>query len=317
MPNRRRHKLSTAMSAVAALAVASPVAVAALSGASDTDQAAPQHREFVQAALVTDLPNELLGALSQGLSQFGINLPPMPTGLLTGSGAPAATTLTSPGLTSPGLTSPGLTAPGLTAPGLTAPGLTAPGLTTPGLTAPGLTTPGLTTPGLTTPGLTTPGLTAPGATTPGLTTPGLTVPPVAATGPSLTDASLTNPALSNPALTNPALTSPAGAVPGLTTPGSLTGLPGAGEIPIADPIGLDPAGTYPILGGDPSLGLGAPAAASGGGGLLGNLSSAAQTLGAGQAIDLLKGMVMPAITGAIQSGAAPAAAAAAVPAAPA
>ena len=85
MPNRRRRKLSTAMSAVAALAVASPVVVAALSDGSNTEQAAPQHREFVQAALVTDLPNELLGALSQGLSQFGINLPPMPTGLLTGA----------------------------------------------------------------------------------------------------------------------------------------------------------------------------------------------------------------------------------------
>jgi hypothetical protein len=258
----------------------------------------------VQATLVTDLPNELLGALSQGLSQFGINLPPMPTGLLTGSGAPSATTLTSP------LTS-----------GLTSPGLTSPGLTSPGLTTPGLTTPGLTTPGLTTPGLTTPGLTAPSATTPGLATPGLTVPGATATAPALGDTSLTNPALTSPGLTNPALTtpglanpaltSPSGAVPGLTTPTTgLPGLGGAGEVPIADPIGLD--GSYPILGGDPSLGLGAPAAtSSGSGGLLGDLSSAAQTLGAGQAIDLLKGMVMPAITGAIQSAAAPAAAAAA------
>jgi len=42
---------------------------------------------------------------------------------------------------------------------------------------------------------------------------------------------------------------------------------------------------------------------------LGDLNSAAQTLGAGQAIDLLKGMVMPAIMGAIKSGAAPVAAA--------
>jgi hypothetical protein len=277
-----------------------------LSNPSTSTDAAPQHREFVQAALVTDLPNELLGALSQGLSQFGVNLPPLPTGLLTGSGAPSATTLTSP-LTTPGLTAPGLTTPGLTAPGLTTPGLTAPGLTTPGLTAPGLTTPGLTAPGLTTPGLTTPGLTTPGLTTPGLTTPGLTTP-------GLADAGLTN-----PALTNPALTSPAGTLPGLTTPAANTGLglPGAGEVPIADPIGLDPsAGSYPLLGGDPSLGLGAPAASSGSGGLLGDLSSAAQTLGAGQAIDLLKGMVMPMITGAIAQGAAaPAAAAAAVPAA--
>ena len=84
------------MSAVAALAVASPVAGAILSGASSTENAAPQQREFVQATLITDLPNELLGALSQGLSQFGINLPPLPTGVLTGSGAPSSTTLTSP-----------------------------------------------------------------------------------------------------------------------------------------------------------------------------------------------------------------------------
>ena len=296
MPNRRRRKLSTAMSAVAALAVASPVAVAALSDASSTN-AAPQHREFTQAALVTDLPNELLGALSQGLSQFGVNLP---SGILGGAGSPS-TALTSPGLT-PGLTSPGLT------PGLTSPGLTAPGLTAPGLTAPGAA---LTTPGLTTPGLTTPGLTTPGLTTPGLTAPGLSVPPVSATTPGLTDAGLTN-----PALTNPGLTSPSGAVPGLTTPVTSTGLGGLGRTR-SDPIGLDPAaGTYPILGGDPSLGLGAPAS-SGSGGLLGDLSSAAQSLGASQAIDLLKGMVMPAITGAIKSGvpaaaaAAPAAAAAA------
>lgn len=298
MPNRRRRKLSTAMSAVAALAVASPVAVVALSDLSTTNEAAPQHREFVAAALTTDLPNELLGALTQGLSQFGVNLPPLPTGLLTGSGAPSATTLTSP-LTTPGLASP-LTTPGLTTPGLTSPGLTSPGLTTPGLTSPGLTSPGLTTPGLTTPGLTTPGLT-----TPGLTAPGLSVPPATATAPGLTTPGA-----------NPALTSPAG-LGGLTTPSTGLGLPGAGEVPIADPVGLDPSsGTYPILGGDPSLGLGAPAASSGGGGLLGDLGSAAQTLGAGQAIDLLKGMVMPAITGAIQQGAAaPAAAAAAAPAA--
>ncbi len=298
MPNRRRRKLSTATSAVVALAVASPVALVAMSHPSD-DAAAPQHREFVQAALVTDLPNELMSALSQGLSQFGINLPPLPTGLLTGSSAPVSTGLVAPGLT-PGLASPSLTAPGLTSPGLTSPGLTSPGLTTPSLTTPGLTTPGLTTPGLTTPGLTTPGLTTPGLTTPGLETPGLDVPSVTATPGSLTA----------PGLTNPALTSPLGTTPGLTTPVSTgLGLPGASEIPIADPIGLDPmAGSYPILG-DPSLGM-PVATSSGSGGLLGDLSSAAQTLGAGQAIDLLKGMVMPAITSAMQS-AVPAAAAAA------
>ena len=173
MPNRRRRRLSTAMSAVAALAVASPAAVVAVSDLSDSTKPPTQHRQFVQAAMVTDLPNELMSALSQGLSQFGINLPPMPTSLLTGSGASAPATLTSPGLTTPGLT--------------------APGLTTPGLTTPGLTTPGLTTPGLTTPGLTTPGLTTPGLTTPDASLPSASLPSATATGPSLTDPGLTNP----------------------------------------------------------------------------------------------------------------------------
>jgi hypothetical protein len=284
------------MSAVAALAVASPAAVVAVSDLSDSTKPPTQHRQFVQAAMITDLPNELMSALSQGLSQFGVNLPPLPTGLLTGSGSAAPTTLTSPGLG---------TAP----------------LTTPGLTAPSLTTPGLTTPGLTTPGLTTPGLT-----TPGLTTPSASLPAATATGPGLTDPGLTNPALTNPALTSPTLTSPTGLTPGLTTPAATdpalaspisnaAGLPAPGEVPISAPIGLDPAaGSYPILG-DPSL---AAAPATGGtGGLLGDLSSAANQLGAGQAIDLLKGVLMPAIMSAVKPAGAPVAdaAAAAVPAA--
>ena len=84
MPNRRRSKASSAMSAIAAVAVASPIAGIAVTQLSGTDE--PQHREFVQAAMVTDLPSELLGALSQGLSQFGINLP---TG--DAAGAPPST----------------------------------------------------------------------------------------------------------------------------------------------------------------------------------------------------------------------------------
>ena len=132
MPNRRRRRLSTALSTVAALAVASPVAVVAITelSAEPGRDGAPQHREFVQAATITDLPGELFNALSQGLSQFGINLPPMPTGLLTGSGATSPTTL-SPGLGFPSLASPGLTTPGLTAPTLTDPGLANPALTNP------------------------------------------------------------------------------------------------------------------------------------------------------------------------------------------
>ncbi|MGH9207989.1 MAG: hypothetical protein ACRD1G_15780, partial [Acidimicrobiales bacterium] len=117
MPNRRRRRLSTALSAVAALAVASPFAYVAVCDLSADSTSAPEHHEFVRAAVMTDLPNELISALSQGLSQFGVNLPPVPS--LTGT---SGTGLTSPGLTSPGLTSPGLTSPGLTSPGLTSPG---------------------------------------------------------------------------------------------------------------------------------------------------------------------------------------------------
>ena len=54
-------------------------------------------------------------------------------------------------------------------------------------------------------------------------------------------------------------------------------------------------------------------ASTGGGGVIGDLSSAADELGAGQAIDLLKGMVMPAIMSAIKPPVPPAAP---VPAAP-
>src|SRR5271168_3634262 len=174
VPNRRRRRLSTATSAFAALAVASPFAYIAVCDL--TAKPAPVHHELVRAASMTDLPGELMGALTQGLSQFGVSLPPIPS--LTGATNPGS--LGTPGLGSPDLASPGLTSPGLTSPGLTSPGLTTPGLTSPSLTTPGLTTPGLTpgaTPGLT-PGLTsgtTPGLSTPGLTSPGLT-PGLTSP---------------------------------------------------------------------------------------------------------------------------------------------
>ena len=216
MPNRRRRKLSTAMSAVAALAVASPFAVVGVMELTAGPQQAPEHRDFVQAAVVTDLPNELLSALQQGLSQFGINLPPLPTGL-----------------------SPAGAQPVQAGPALTTPSLTAPGLTTPSLTAPGLTTPGLTSPQVGAGGL---------------------------------------------------------------TPSTGIGLPS--EQPISAPLG-PVAGTYPILG-DPSLAVpSAPAS----GGIISDLSSAANQLGVGQAIDLLKGVVMPSITQAIQGASSAAAAA--------
>jgi hypothetical protein len=259
------------MSAFAALAVASPAAVIAVSDLSDSTKPPTQHRQFVQAAMITDLPNELMSALSQGLSQFGINLPPMPTSLLTGSGSAAPTTLTSPGLGTSPLTTPGLTAP------LTTPGLTAPST---GLAPATAAIPALTDPALTNPALTNPALTSPTGATPGLTTPGLTTPAAGV---------------------DPALTSPIS---------SAAALPAPGEMPISAPIGLDPAaGTYPILG-DPSLASAVPAS-TGSGGLLGDLSSAANQLGAGQAIDLLKGVLMPAIMSAIKPAGAPAADAAA------
>jgi hypothetical protein len=281
VPNRRRRRLSTATSAFAALAVASPFAYIAVCDL--TAKPAPVHQEFVRAASMTDLPGELMGALTQGLSQFGVSLPPIPS--LTGATSSSSpSSLGLPGLGSPDLASPGLTSPGLTSPGLTTPGLTSPGLTTPGLTSPGLTTPGLT-PGAT-PGLTTPGLT-PGATA-GLT-PGLT--------------SGATPGLSTPGLTSPGLT------PGLTSPSAFDPVTGAGglsspsELPISDPVGLDPGagGTYPILGDPSSLG-GAPAPS---GGLVSDMMSAANQLGAGQAIDLLKGMILPGLTQAAHGAAAP------------
>jgi hypothetical protein len=273
------------MSAVAALAVASPAAVVAVSDLSARTEPPTQHRQFVQATMITDLPNELMSALSQGLSQFGINMPPLPTSLLTGSGSSTPATLTSPGLGMAPMTTPGLgTSP---------------------LTTPGLGTSPLTTPGLGTTPMTTPGVGLPTAPT------------------TLSPDALTNPALTPP-LTSAVGTPPAGAtpLPGLTTPPAVSdpsltspisnaaGLPAPGEVPISAPIGLDPAaGTYPILG-DPSLGAAAPAT-GGSGGLLGDLSSMASQLGAGQAIDLLKGMVMPAIMSAVKPAGAPAANAAA------
>jgi hypothetical protein len=306
VPNRRRRRLSTATSAVAALAVVSPFAYSAIS---DMTKPAPQPREFQSAAMVTDLPNELMSALSQGLSQFGINLPSMGPSL-TGTGAgPAAgmpTTLTAPG----SLASPGLT-PGLgTAPAAT------PGL---GTASP---LPAATTPPLTDQALSSTALLDPAAAQLGTANPALTSPAPTPGGPAGLPGLAGDAAAAANSAVNPALTSPTGAVPGgLTTPpvagldpalattpiSNAAGLPAPGEVPISAPIGLDPAaGTYPILGGDPGLGLGSmPAAASTeSSGLVGEISSALQNLGAGQAIDLLKGTVMPMITSAMKAPAA-------------
>jgi hypothetical protein len=299
VPNRRRRKLSTAMSAVAALAVASPCAYF-LVYESTAGNKPPEHHEFKQAAVMSDLPGELLGALSQGLSQFGINLPPVPA--LSGNSG------TTTGLTSPGLGTTGLGTTGLGTTGLGTTGLGTTGLGTTGLPSMGLTP---ATPGLATTGALP---TAPGAlpTTPGAlpTTPGAL--------PTTPGAGM------NPALSNPSLTSPAGIAPGL----------GGTEVPIgalqtgAAPAGLDASpgadGMYPIIGDPSTLGSASPIGTGGlggggnggggGGGLVNDMMQAANQLGAGQAIDLLKGLVMPAIMQGVHGGAAaPGAAAGALP----
>src|ERR1700761_4814319 len=132
------------MSAVAALAVASPCAYFLVYESTAGDKP-PEHHEFKQAAVMSDLPGELMGALSQGLSQFGINLPPVPA---LGGGATGAPGLGASSLGTPGLGTPGLGTPGLGTPGLGTPGLGTPGVGTPGLASPGLTSPGRGTPGM-------------------------------------------------------------------------------------------------------------------------------------------------------------------------
>jgi hypothetical protein len=91
-------------------------------------------------------------------------------------------------------------------------------------------------------------------------------------------------------------------------------LPAPGEVPISAPIGLDPTvPTYPILG-DPSLAT-MPVATAPSRGIIGELSDMANELGASQVIDLVKGVVVPAIISAAKPPA-EAAAAAAPPAPP-
>ena len=289
MPNRRRRRLSTAMSAVAALAVASPAAVVAVSDLSESTEPPTQHRQFVQAAMVTDLPNELMSALSQGLSQFGINLPPMPTSLLTGSGASTPATLTSPGLT------------------------------TPGLTAPSLTTPGLTTPGLTTPGSdhTRPDHTRSHHAGPdhaGRQPAAASLPSATATGPSLTDPALTEPGADEPGADQPDRPGPWPRPRRRRAPTrrSRRRSPTLRACPLPERCRSRRRSDWippraPTRSSVIRRWRRAPAT-GGSGGLLGDLSSAANQLGAGQAIDLLKGVVMPAIMSAVKPAGAPAAA---------
>ena len=98
-------------------------------------------------------------------------------------------------------------------------------------------------------------------------------------------------------------------------------------MPIDSGAGLDPGvgGTYPILGDPSTFGNGSPIGGPSAGrwlgalrrrgGLVNDVMQAANQLGASQAIDLLKGLVMPAITQGVQQGAAGGAPGAALPAA--
>ena len=95
-------------------------------------------------------------------------------------------------------------------------------------------------------------------------------------------------------------------------------VPAPGQVPISGvgAPGLDPLGpaanTFPLLGGDPGLGLGtsslgAVPANTGGGRIIDEVNSAAESLGVGEAMDLFKGLVMPLMTSAMKSATLPAA----------
>ncbi|MGZ4562761.1 MAG: hypothetical protein ACXVX6_04110 [Mycobacterium sp.] len=271
--------------------------MAAVTALTASPQPAPEKHDFVQAAMVTDLPGEIMSALQSSLSQFGIVVPNIPSGILGPATSPTSSSMTMPGALT--ATPGGLSAPGLAA---TAPALSAtpsPGLTT---TAPGLTAP--MTPAIKSPpsvlndlSLANPGLT-PGTAT--LPAPSATASLPGATA-SLPGATASLPGLSTPqAVVDPALTSPLGPTSGLT------GVPG--EVPITAPTGPDGLPGYPVADSMlamPSMPSTTPPAS---GGLLSELTSAADNLGLSQAMDLLKGVVVPSITQAIKS-AAPAAAA--------
>ena len=199
MPNRRRRKLSTAMSAVAALAVASPFAAIAVSDLVADSEPAPQKRQFVQAAGITDLASEVVSALQSSLSQFGIVVPNIPSSIL----GPDTTALSPPmpgGLTTD-LMTPGVSTD-LTTPGLTPPAVSVPSVTT---TTPALGVPSVTSapllPGMVPPDGLTPALTSPVGASPGLTAPPSEVPitapvamdPLAGTYPILGDPLLAAP----------------------------------------------------------------------------------------------------------------------------
>lgn len=201
MPNRRSHRFSTAFRSVAALAVASPFAIVTATHLTQAAAPAPVHQEFQQAAIMEDLPNEVMGAVQSMTSQFGIQIPGLSGMNIPGLGGGGNPALTSPGLTGPG----GLTNPSAEVnPALTG---TNPGLTGPATGAPNLNDPALANPGLTNPAApadaTAPASTAGVGAGPTGVNPALTDPAVGgvgATDPALGGAGLTNPALSDPAL---------------------------------------------------------------------------------------------------------------------
>ena len=152
-----------------------------------------------------------------------------------------------------------------------------------------------------------------------------TAPDPAAAVPALGDEALADPALTPLPAANPALTPlpaanqalPNAAMTSPTAPGGLTTpqVPGTDPAPISngvvvpEPGEVPISGTYPILGGDPlgTSSLGAVPTNTGGGGIIDDINSAAETLGVGEAMDLFKGLVMPLMTSAMKSATLPAA----------
>jgi hypothetical protein len=212
------------MSAVAALAVASPFAVTAVSESMAQSAPVPEEHEFVQAAMITDLPGEIMSALQSTLSQFGIPIPTMPS--IFGSNNTTTSTMMPGGL--PNMGTPTV----LPTMGMPSTPLTA--LNTPGLASVSdITNPALNSPVTTT----TPEMVT--TTTPGLVT--TTTPAGTTTAPT---------GLFTPNV--PTLTSPATGASNLTSemPISASGADGLGGYPVMDPSLLAmPSTSAPASGG--------------------------------------------------------------------
>jgi hypothetical protein len=261
------------MSAVAAVAVASPFAVLALSELSASPEPAPQQREFVQAGLVSDLSGQLMSALSQGLRQFGIDFPPLPN-LMGSTGAQPPSFGPMPALGLGGATSNPLGLGGATSDPLGTLGATSDPLGTLGATSNPLGTLGATSDPLI-PGLSSGSL--PTASLPSLT------------GDALSDMTLTAPV--TPGIQLPPA-DPSNL--GLTAPGAAPFIPPALGLS-EQPIGPQ---SYPLMGGPMSLPM--STSTDSGGGLMSGVSDA---------INLVNGLVMPLIMSGVQAASAGAGAA--------